>query len=132
MTIVIHASHGAEDPERATLPFVLGNNAAVAGQDPVILLIVEAVHLATEGGADGVQKQGLPPLPEIMAEYVSNGGAIWACRSCTKPRGIEEGDLSREPGSRRRWRSWSSSREARPASPSDLRRPPAMLGPWPW
>ena len=93
MTIVIHASHGAEDPERATLPFVLGNSAAVAGQDPVILLTVEAVRLATEGGADGVRKQGLPPLPEIMAEYVSNGGAIWACQSCTKPRGIEEGDL---------------------------------------
>lgn len=94
MTIVIHASHGAEDPERATLPFVLGNNAAVAGQDPVILLTVEAVHLATEGGAEGIQKQGLPPLPEIMAEYVSNGGRIWACQSCTTPRGIEEGDLA--------------------------------------
>lgn len=92
-TLVIHASHGAEDPERATLPFVLGNNAAVTGQEPVILLTVEAVHLATNGGAEGVYKDGLPPLPEIMAEYVENGGAIWACQSCTKPRGIGEEQL---------------------------------------
>ena len=92
-TLVIHASRGAEDPERATLPFVLGNNAAVAGQDPVILLTIEAVHLATKGGADGVHQEGLPPLPEIMGEYVANGGAIWACQSCTKPRGIGEDDL---------------------------------------
>lgn len=92
-TLVIHASRGAEDPERATLPFVLGNNAAVAGQDAVILLTVEAVHLATSGGADGVQKEGLPPLREIMAEYVANGGAIWACQSCTKPRGIGQADM---------------------------------------
>lgn len=92
-TLVIHASHGAEDPERATLPFVLGNNAAVAGQEPVILLTVEAVRLATEGGAEGVHKEGLPPLPEIMGEYAANGGAIWACQSCTKPRGIGKEDL---------------------------------------
>lgn len=92
-TLVIHASHGAEDPERATLPFVLGNNAAVAGQSPVILLTVEAVHLATRGGAKGVHHEGLPSLAEIMAEYVSNGGTIWACQSCTKPRDIGEDDL---------------------------------------
>ncbi|HUG87790.1 MAG TPA: DsrE family protein [Actinomycetota bacterium] len=91
--LVIHASRGAEDPERATLPFVLGNNAAVAGQNAVILLTVEAVHLAAKGGADGVHKEGLPPLPEVMAEYVANGGAIWACQSCTKPRGIGEENL---------------------------------------
>lgn len=92
-TLVIHASRGPEDPERATLPFVLGNNAAVAGQEAVILLTIEAVHLATKGGADGVHKEGLPPLAEIMAEYVANGGAIWACQSCTKPRGIGEEQL---------------------------------------
>lgn len=92
-TLVIHASRGAEDPERATLPFVLGYNAAVAGQQAVILLTVEAVHLATKGGAEGVHKDGLPPLREIMAEYVENGGAIWACQSCTKPREITQDDL---------------------------------------
>jgi predicted peroxiredoxin len=30
--LLVHSSHGAEDPERATLPFVIANNAALACQ----------------------------------------------------------------------------------------------------
>jgi uncharacterized protein len=92
-TMLIHSSHGEEDPERATLPFIVGKNAAIAGQETVIMLTVEGVRLATKGGAAGVHKDGLPPLEEAMADYVDSGGRIWACQSCTKPRGIEEADL---------------------------------------
>lgn len=92
-TLLIHASHGKEDPERATLPFVLGNNAALGGQDVIVLLTTEAVWLATKGGADGVQAEGLPPVAGAMAEFLENGGQVWACQSCTKPRGIGEEDL---------------------------------------
>ncbi|MGH2766397.1 MAG: DsrE family protein [Actinomycetota bacterium] len=91
--LLIHSSHGKEDPERATLPFIVGNNAAIAGQDVRILLTIEGVWLATEGGADGVHQEGLPPLAEIMKEYVANGGQVWACQSCTKPRGIGDDRL---------------------------------------
>ncbi len=28
-----------------------------------------------------------------MQSFVSNGGQIWACGACTKPRGITEADL---------------------------------------
>jgi predicted peroxiredoxin len=91
--LLIHSSHGAEDPERATLPFVIANNAALAGQDVVVMLTIEGVRVATKGGADRIEHQGLPPLRELLPEYVSNGGQVWACQSCTKPRGITEADL---------------------------------------
>jgi uncharacterized protein len=91
--LLIHSSHGAEDPERATLPFVIANNAAIAGQEVVVMLTIEAVRVATKGGADAVHHEGLPPLAEILDDYVSNGGQVWACQSCTKPRGITEADL---------------------------------------
>jgi predicted peroxiredoxin len=90
---LVHSSHGREDPERATLPFIVANNAALAGQDVRVMLTIEGVWLATEGGADGIHREGLPPLADIMKEYVANGGQIWACQSCTKPRGIDEGQL---------------------------------------
>jgi predicted peroxiredoxin len=96
--LLIHGSHGKEDPERATLPFIVGNNAAIAGQEVKVMLTIEAVWLATNGGADGVHKEGLPPLAEVMKEFVSNGGEVWACQSCTKPRGITEDQLA--PGAR--------------------------------
>ena len=91
--LLIHSSHGREDPERATLPFIVGNNAAIAGPEVKVMLTIEGVWLATEGGADGIHREGLPPLAEIMREYVANGGEVWACQSCTKPRGITDEQL---------------------------------------
>lgn len=91
--LMIHSSHGGDDPERATLPFILGNNAAIAGQEVVVLLTVDGVWLATEGGADDIAKEGLPPLAEVMGEFIGNGGQVWACQACTKPRGIGEEQL---------------------------------------
>jgi predicted peroxiredoxin len=92
-TLVIHSTNGVEHPEKATLPFVLAKNATLAGQDVVVLLTVEAVWLATDGGADGVQAEGLPPAGEVMAEVIEGGGQVWACQSCTKPREITEEQL---------------------------------------
>ena len=29
----------------------------------------------------------------LMQSFISNGGKIWACGACTKPRGITQDDL---------------------------------------
>ena len=92
-TIVLHATHGKEDPERATLPFIVGNVAATADQEAVVLLTTEGVWLATREYADTVSKEGFPPLREVLPAFVANGGQIWACGTCTKPRGITAADL---------------------------------------
>jgi predicted peroxiredoxin len=41
--LLVHCTHGREDPERATLAFVVGNVAASADQDVVVLLTIEGV-----------------------------------------------------------------------------------------
>jgi predicted peroxiredoxin len=91
--MLFHCTHGQEDPERAILPFVAANVAAQAGQDAVVLLTVEGAWLGCRGGADGVAHAGLPRLLDLIAEFVDNGGTIWACGACTKPRGITEDQL---------------------------------------
>ena len=88
--LLIHASHGGEDPERASLPWIFGNKALLAGQEVAVMLTIDAVRLVTEGGADGVQHPPHPPVSELIREFVEGGGSIWACESCTKPRGITE------------------------------------------
>jgi predicted peroxiredoxin len=94
-TIMTNCTHGREDPERATLPFLVGNVAASADQKAIVLLTIEGVWLATEGYAEGIHKEGFQPLREIMDSLLSNGGEIWACGACTKPRGITEDHLIR-------------------------------------
>jgi len=91
--IMANCTHGKEDPERATLPFIVGNVAVTADQPAVVLLTVEGVWLATKGYADGIQKEGFQPLREVMQSFVQNGGEIWACGACTKPRGISAEQL---------------------------------------
>lgn len=91
--ILVNASCGKEDPERATLAFIVGNVAASADQEAVVLLTIEGVCLATRGYADTIEKPGFPPLRDVLASFVANGGKIWVCGTCAKPRGITEADL---------------------------------------
>jgi predicted peroxiredoxin len=88
------ASHGRDDPERATLPFIVANVAASADQDAIVLLTIEGVWLATKGYADEIHHPGMPPLREVVASLLANGGQIWACSACTKPRGITDEHLT--------------------------------------
>ncbi len=87
------STHGRDDPERATLPFIVANVAASADQEAIVLLTIDGVWLATKGYADDIHHEGMPPLREVLASLLANGGEIWACGACTKPRGITEEHL---------------------------------------
>ncbi len=91
--LLINCTHGREDAERATLAFVVGNVAASADQEVVVLLTIDGVWNATRGYAEDICKEGFQPLKDIMQSFVKNGGQIWACGACTKPRGITDKDL---------------------------------------
>ena len=91
--LIFHCTYGKEDPERATLPFVAANVAVTADKPAIVFLTIEGVRLATKGYAGQVKKEGYTPLKEIMDSFIANGGQIWACGACTKPRGITEADL---------------------------------------
>src|SRR5512146_377544 len=91
--ILVNATDGKDDAERATLAFVVGNIAASADQEAVVLLTIDGVWLATKGYAEGIHKEGFQPLREVMSAFISNGGQVWACGTCAKPRGITEADL---------------------------------------
>jgi predicted peroxiredoxin len=92
--MIFNCTWGREHPERATLPFVAANIAATAGQQATVLCTIEAVRLGTQGGTDGIAADGLPKLCELMQEFVGNGGSVWLCGACTKPRGITEDQLA--------------------------------------
>jgi predicted peroxiredoxin len=100
--LLINCTHGKEDPERATLPFVVGNVAASADQEAVVLLTIEGVRNATKGYADTICKEGFQPLKEVMQSFVANGGQIWACGACAKPAASPRQTWSTAPRSFRR------------------------------
>jgi uncharacterized protein len=94
-TIIVNCTYGREEPERATLSFVVGNVSATADQATVVLLTCNGVWLATTGYAQDIEQPGMPPLRDVLASFVDAGGEVWACGACTGPRGIAEADLGK-------------------------------------
>jgi len=91
---MFNCTYGKEDAERATLPFVAANVAATAGQEAIVVCTVEAVWLGTKSGRDGIEANGLPPLAKLYSDYIANGGKVWLCGACAKPRGITDEHLA--------------------------------------
>ncbi len=91
--IVYIVTHGAEDPERASFPFVLANAAQAMDVEAVIALQGTSVLLAKKGFLEHVPAVGLPPLKSLVENFVSQGGKILVCVPCIRERKIEESDL---------------------------------------
>lgn len=91
--IVYIATHGAENPEKASLPFVLANAALALEVDAVVALQATAVNLAKEGCLKHVFAAGLPPLQELVTSFLEGGGRLLVCVPCIRERKLEESDL---------------------------------------
>lgn len=91
--ILVHNTHGNDDVERASLSFVVANTALSANQRCTVLLTIEGVWTATQGYADGLQATGFAPLNDLISQCVANGGEVWVCGACAKPRGITQEQL---------------------------------------
>jgi uncharacterized protein len=85
--------HADDDPETATLPFMLAMGAMAMGVEPVIILQEEGVRLGVKGFADRVHADGLPPLDALLSAVLDSGYRVMVCAPCLAMRGIEEHDL---------------------------------------
>lgn len=93
--VLFNCTHGKEDPERATLPFVAASVAVASGVATAIVCTIDAVWLGTSGGTEGIQAPGMPALADLYEQYVGAGGEVWLCSACTKPRGIGEDQVAK-------------------------------------
>ncbi len=91
--IVYIVTHGAEDPERASFPFMLANAAQAMEVEAVVALQGTSVFLAKKGFLDHVSAAGLPPLKGLVDNFISQGGKLLVCVPCIRERKIEESDL---------------------------------------
>jgi uncharacterized protein len=85
-------SHGEDDPERATIPFIAASVAAVSGQESIVVCTIDAVWLGTPGVADRIQSDGQPAVTDLLRSFLDAGGQLWLCSACTTKRGITAQD----------------------------------------
>lgn len=86
------SSHGGEDPERATVPFIAAATAAVSGRKTIVICTIDGVTNGTDAHLD-VQAEGTPALADLVRTLLDNDGEIWLCSACTTPRDITADDI---------------------------------------
>ena len=88
LCVSITSAHN--DPDKATVGFVVANAAVGSAQETLVFLSTEGVHLAVKGQADKIHEEGFAPLKDLVANFVKGGGTIYVCSPCFKKRKLDE------------------------------------------
>jgi len=91
--LLFNVTHGQDDPERATVPWIAAATAVVSGLDVVVVCTADAVNVGVDGWAEQVEDEGMPNLADLLRQVVDGGGQVWLCSACTTKRGITGDDL---------------------------------------
>ena len=91
--LLVSVTNAANDPDRATVGFVVANASAASGVETSVFLSAEGVRLSQRGYADDIHEEGFAPLRELIDSFVEAEGTILVCSPCFKKRDLSEEDL---------------------------------------
>jgi predicted peroxiredoxin len=91
--LVIVNSRGLDD-ERSSVAWSIANTAAASEMKVTVFLVAAGVDWVRQGAADAARPNPLdPPVGEMIATFLANGGRILVCPPCAKVRGYAENQL---------------------------------------
>ncbi len=88
--LVFMVTHGPDEAELATIPFVMAAAAVASDVDVVMGFQAEGVRLVQEGIAEKVEAPEFAPLRELLPSILEFGGKLLVCNPCLKSRQIPE------------------------------------------
>ncbi len=91
--ILYMVTKGREDAEMALLPFMHAVGAQSMDVEAVVVVMANGVNLVKKGYAAGIALPHMPPLTELLDNFLKLGGRILVCGPCIKSRAIAEDDL---------------------------------------
>jgi len=86
--LVIMATHGPDDPELATIPFVMAGAALASDVQVVMGFQADAVRLVQEGIAEKIEAPEFAPMAELLKTVRELGATLLVCGPCIKSRQI--------------------------------------------
>lgn len=92
--LLINCTYGEDDPERATVPYIVASTAAASGQDAVVVCTADGVWTGVAGRQERIAQEGMPTVTELYEQLIAAGGRVWLCSACTNLRDITEDDLA--------------------------------------
>jgi len=91
--LVLMVTHGPENAELATIPFVMATTALASDVDVLMGFQGNGVMLTIKGMADHVAASGFPPLADLLKTYIDAGGKMYVCGPCVGSRKIAQQDM---------------------------------------
>jgi len=92
--IVYIGTCAGDDPEKASIPFVMAVAAQAMDVEAIIILQGNGVYLAVKGYADTMLPGGgFPHIKKLITDFLELGGEIKLCMPCLQARNIEEDNL---------------------------------------
>jgi predicted peroxiredoxin len=88
--LVFMVTHGPNEPELATIPFVMAVAALAADVQAVIGFQGDAVRLVRKGEAERIEAAGFPPLAKLIDDLREMGGSMLVCKPCLISRNLED------------------------------------------
>ena len=87
--MVVLLTRGLDD-ERTVAAWTVANASISAEMEVTMFLVSSGVDVIRKGAADLMQMNPLdPPLKQLMKDFISRGGKVWACPPCAKMRGYD-------------------------------------------
>lgn len=91
--LVVIVTSGFND-ERSSVAWSVANGGVASGYEVTMFLVSSGVDWVRKGGADVARLNPLdPPVKDMIATVMDNGGTIMVCPPCAKVRGYEQQDL---------------------------------------
>jgi predicted peroxiredoxin len=87
--LLIHVTHGPEDPTRAALAFLVGKAAVEAGHEVTFFLAADAVQLLRQPVLDNLAGLGTGKLRESYDALVAGGATFYVSGMSSQARGFE-------------------------------------------
>jgi uncharacterized protein len=95
--ILIHLTHGPEDPTRAALALLVAKSAIEEGHSVSLFLAGDAVQLMRDAVLDNLVGLGTGKLRDHYDAIVAGGGRFYLSGMSGKARGLADAELSGKP-----------------------------------
>jgi uncharacterized protein len=95
--ILVHVTHGPENPTRAALAFLVAKAAVDEGHSVSLFLAGDAAQLLRESVLDSLTGLGTGRLREHFDALVAGSARFYVSGMSAKSRGVSEADLAGKP-----------------------------------
>ena len=95
--ILVHLTHGPENPTRAALGFLVAKAALEEGHSVTMFLAGDAVQLLRDGVLENVKGLGTGDLKQSYDAVVASGARIYLSGMSSKARGLSQAEIEGKP-----------------------------------